>query len=90
MSERRPAASLPPSHLRELANQRCAGSAYRRLLILLREEDEPAGVNRIYRLCATVYKRRSHRTEPSAYSGHKIPTLITPLEIGCSATRPMI
>ena len=37
------------SRLRDLANQR-RRFGYRRLFILLREQGEPSGVNRIYRL----------------------------------------
>ena len=52
------------SRLRDLANQR-RRFGYRRLFILLREQGEPSGVNRIYRLYReeglTVRKRRSRR-----------------------------
>ena len=51
------------SRLRDLANQRRFG--YRRLFILLREQGEPSGVNRIYRLYReeglTVRKRKARR-----------------------------
>jgi putative transposase len=39
------------ARLRELANQR-RRFGYRRLFILLQEEGEPSGINRIYRLYA--------------------------------------
>ena len=45
------------ARLRDLANQR-RRFGYRRLFILLREQGEPSGVNRIYRL----YQRRHSRT----------------------------
>jgi transposase InsO family protein len=52
------------TRLRELANQR-RRFGYRRLFILLREEGEPSGVNRIYRLYReeglTVRKRKARR-----------------------------
>jgi transposase InsO family protein len=50
--------------LRELANQR-RRFGYRRLFILLREQGEPSGINRIYRLYReeglTVRKRKARR-----------------------------
>ena len=52
------------TRLRDLANQR-RRFGYRRLFILLRDEGEPSGVNRIYRLYReeglAVRKRRSRR-----------------------------
>jgi len=52
------------ARLRDLANQR-RRFGYRRLFILLREQGEPSGVNRIYRLYReeglTVRKRRARR-----------------------------
>ena len=52
------------SRLRDLANQR-RRFGYRRLFILLREQGEPSGVNRIYRLYReeglTVRKRKARR-----------------------------
>ncbi len=52
------------ARLRDLANQR-RRFGYRRLFILLRDEGEPSGVNRIYRLYReeglAVRKRRSRR-----------------------------
>ncbi len=52
------------ARLRELANQR-RRFGYRRLFILLRDQGEPSGVNRIYRLYReeglAVRKRRSRR-----------------------------
>ena len=52
------------SRLRDLANQR-RRFGYRRLFILLREQEEPSGVNRIYRLYQeeglTVRKRKARR-----------------------------
>jgi putative transposase len=52
------------ARLRELANQR-RRFGYRRLYILLRDEGEPSGINRIYRLYReeglAVRKRRSRR-----------------------------
>ncbi len=52
------------SRLRDLANQR-RRFGYRRLFILLREQEEPSGVNRIYRLYReeglTVRKRKARR-----------------------------
>jgi putative transposase len=50
--------------LRDLANAR-KRFGYRRLFVLLRQEGEPSGVNRIYRLYReeglTVRKRRARR-----------------------------
>jgi len=52
------------TRLRELANQR-RRFGYRRLFIMLRDEGEPSGINRIYRLYReeglTVRKRKSRR-----------------------------
>src|ERR1700730_1777870 len=52
------------TRLRELANQR-RRFGYRRLFVLLRDEGEPSGINRIYRLYReeglAVRKRRSRR-----------------------------
>lgn len=52
------------TRLRDLANQR-RRFGYRRLFILLREQGEPSGINRIYRLYReeglTVRKRRARR-----------------------------
>lgn len=52
------------THLRELANER-KRFGYRRLFVLLRQEGEPSGINRIYRLYReeglTVRKRRTRR-----------------------------
>jgi putative transposase len=51
-------------HLRELANER-KRFGYRRLFVLLRQEGDPSGINRIYRLYReeglTVRKRRVRR-----------------------------
>ncbi len=51
-------------HLRELANER-KRFGYRRLFVLLRQEGEPSGINRVYRLYReeglTVRKRRARR-----------------------------
>src|SRR4029078_6845954 len=62
-SRRRPDVELR-TRLRDLANQR-RRFGYRRLFILLRDQGEPSGVNRIYRLYreegVTVPKRRSRR-----------------------------
>jgi len=61
---RRPADTELRARLRELANQR-RRFGYRRLYILLRDEGEPSGINRIYRLYReeglAVRKRRSRR-----------------------------
>jgi hypothetical protein len=61
---RRPADPELRARLRELANQR-RRFGYRRLYILLRDEGEPSGINRIYRLYReeglAVRKRRSRR-----------------------------
>ena len=61
---RRPAESELRTRLRDLANQR-RRFGYRRLFILLRQEGEPSGINRIYRLYReeglTVRKRRARR-----------------------------
>jgi putative transposase len=50
--------------LRDLANER-KRFGYRRLFVLLRQDDEPSGINRIYRLYweegLTVPKRRARR-----------------------------
>jgi len=52
------------SRLRDLANQR-RRFGYRRLFILLREQGEPSGINRVYRLYReeglTVRKRKARR-----------------------------
>jgi putative transposase len=52
------------TRLRDLANQR-RRFGYRRLIILLREQGEPSGINRIYRLYReeglTVRKRKAQR-----------------------------
>ena len=52
------------TQLRDLANER-KRFGYRRLFILLRQDGEPSGINRIYRLYReeglTVRKRRSRR-----------------------------
>src|SRR5664279_6024635 len=49
---------------RDLANQR-RRFGYRRLFILLRQQGEPSGINRIFRLCQeegpTVRKRKAQR-----------------------------
>ena len=61
---RRPPDRELRARLRELANQR-RRFGYRRLFILLRDQGEPSGVNRIYRLYReeglAVRKRRSRR-----------------------------
>ena len=61
---RRPAESELRTRLRDLANER-RRFGYRRLFILLRQEGEPSGINRIYRLYReeglTVRKRRARR-----------------------------
>src|SRR5579863_3333562 len=52
------------TRLRDLANER-KRFGYRRLFVLLRQEGEPSGINRIYRLYReeglTVRKRRARR-----------------------------
>jgi transposase InsO family protein len=61
---RRPPDGELRARLRNLANQR-RRFGYRRLFILLREQGEPSGVNRIYRLyreeALTVRKRKARR-----------------------------
>jgi putative transposase len=61
---RRPPDTELRARLRDLANQR-RRFGYRRLFILLREQGEPSGVNRIYRLYReeglTVRKRKARR-----------------------------
>ena len=61
---RRPAETELRTRLRDLANER-RRFGYRRLFILLRQEGEPSGINRIYRLYReeglTVRKRRARR-----------------------------
>ena len=61
---RRPPDTELRARLRELANQR-RRFGYRRLFILLRDEGEPSGINRIYRLYReeglAVRKRRARR-----------------------------
>jgi putative transposase len=61
---RRPPDTELRCRLRELANQR-RRFGYRRLFILLREQGEPSGVNRIYRIYReeglTVRKRKARR-----------------------------
>ena len=60
----RPADTEVRARLRDLANQH-RRFGYRRLFILLREQGEPSGINRIYRLYReeglTVRKRKSRR-----------------------------
>src|SRR5450755_4618936 len=57
------------ARLRDLANQR-RRFGYRRLFILLRDQGEPSGINRIYRLYReeglTVRKRRARRRAVAA------------------------
>lgn len=61
---RRPPDTALRARLRDLANQR-RRFGYRRLFILLRDQGEPSGVNRIYRLYReeglTVRKRKARR-----------------------------
>src|SRR6202162_4903759 len=61
---RRPPETELRARLRDLANQR-RRFGYRRLFILLREQGEPSGINRIYRLYReeglTVRKRKARR-----------------------------
>jgi putative transposase len=61
---RRPPDTELRARLRDLANQR-RRFGYRRLFIMLRDEGEPSGINRIYRLYReeglAVRKRRSRR-----------------------------
>ena len=61
---RRPPDTELRAQLRDLANER-KRFGYRRLFILLRQEGEPSGINRIYRLYReeglTVRKRRARR-----------------------------
>jgi transposase InsO family protein len=61
---RRPPDTELRGRLRELANER-RRFGYRRLFILLREQGEPSGINRIYRLYReeglTVRKRKARR-----------------------------
>ena len=63
---RRPPDSELRTQLRELANAR-KRFGYRRLFVLLRQQGEPSGINRIYRLYRaaeeglTVRKRRARR-----------------------------
>src|SRR5262245_15984802 len=55
---RRPPDTELRARLRELANQR-RRFGYRRLYILLRDQGEPSGINRIYRL----YREEGLRSE---------------------------
>src|SRR5213592_4085338 len=61
---RRPPDTELRTRLRDLANQR-RRFGYRRLFILLRDQGDPSGVNRIYRLYReeglTVRKRKARR-----------------------------
>ena len=61
---RRPPDTELRTQLRDLANER-KRFGYRRLFVLLRQEGEPSGINRIYRLYReeglTVRKRRARR-----------------------------
>jgi len=61
---RRPPDTGLGTQLRELANER-KRFGYRRLFVLLRQQGEPSGLNRIYRLHReeglTVRKRRARR-----------------------------
>jgi putative transposase len=74
---RRPADAELRSRLRDLANQR-RRFGYRRLFILLRDQGEPSGINRIYRLYReeglTVRKRRARRRAV----GTRVPILVEP------------
>ena len=72
---RRPADAELRTRLRDLANQR-RRFGYRRLFILLREQGEPSGINRVYRLYReeglTVRKRRARRQAV----GTRVPILV--------------
>ena len=61
---RRPAETELRARLRTLANER-RRFGYRRLFVLLQQDGEPSGINRIYRLYReeglTVRKRRARR-----------------------------
>jgi putative transposase len=61
---RRPPDTELRTQLRELANER-KRFGYRRLFVLLRQQGEPSGINRIYRLYReeglTVRKRRTEK-----------------------------
>ena len=61
---RRPTDTKLRTQLRDLANER-KRFGYRRLFVLLRQNGEPSGINRIYRLYRqeglTVRKRRARR-----------------------------
>jgi len=65
------------TQLRDLANER-KRFGYRRLFVLLRQEGEPSGINRIYRLYReeglTVRKRRARRRAV----GSRAPILVEP------------
>src|SRR5437899_12631634 len=63
---RRPPDTELRARLHELASQR-RRFGYRRLCILLRDEGEPSGINRIYRLYREEgLVRRKRRTRPQA------------------------
>src|SRR5216117_3617757 len=72
---RRPPDTELRARLRDLANQR-RRFGYRRLFILLRDQGEPSGLNRIYRLYReeglAVRKRRSRRKAV----GNRTPILV--------------
>ncbi|WP_407185205.1 IS3 family transposase [Bradyrhizobium centrosematis] len=73
----RPPDAVLRGRLRDLANER-RRFGYRRLFVLLRREDEPSGINRIYRLYReeglTVRKRRARRKAV----GTRAPILVEP------------
>ena len=72
---RRPAETELRARLRTLANER-RRFGYRRLFVLLRQDGEPSGINRIYRLYReeglTVRKRRARRRA----AGTRAPILV--------------
>ena len=97
---RRPPDTVLRTQLRELANER-KRFGYRRLFVLLRQQGEPSGINRIYRLYReeglTVRKRRARRRAVGARrrsssrpgrmpAGRSILSMISSLAAGGSAS----
>ena len=74
------------TQLHDLANER-KRFGYRRLFVLLRQEGEPSGIYRIYRLCReeglTVRKRRARRRAV----GSRAPILVVAPE-DCDRSKP--
>ena len=66
---RRPPDTELRAQLRELANER-RRFGYRRLFVLLRQQGEPSGINRIYRLYREEGLTRAQAPGPPPRRGH--------------------